>query len=186
MKRLFIFLTSIATAVLSNLSLGQDDIEFWPNPDCDPSIPSFEEVLGYKPGERITWHRDAIRYFETLAEAAPDRITITEYARSWQNRELIYAVVSAPENISNLEFDCKTLHLDAENQNLIAENLYLLPLGSVSGVLDPARSTPAARPRHGAPDKIVFRERGCNTASRQRQENDVCLSRFCWRWWWWW
>ena len=103
MKRLFIFLTSIATAVLSNLSLGQDDIEFWPNPDYDPSIPSFEEVLGYKPGERITWHRDAIRYFETLAEAAPDRITITEYARSWQNRELIYAVVSAPENISNLD-----------------------------------------------------------------------------------
>ena len=30
-------------------------------------------------------------------------MAITEYARSWQNRELIYAVVSAPENIRNLE-----------------------------------------------------------------------------------
>ncbi len=103
MKRSFILLISIAIAVLSSLSLAQDDFEFWPNPDYDPSIPSFEEVLGYKPGERITWHRDAIRYFETLAEAAPDRITITEYARSWQNRELIYAVVSTPENIRNLD-----------------------------------------------------------------------------------
>ncbi len=103
MKRLFIIPIYTATVVLSNLSLGQDDFDFWPNPNYDPSIPSIEEVLGYKPGERITWHRDAIRYFETLAEAAPDRMAITEYARSWQNRELIYAVVSAPENIRNLE-----------------------------------------------------------------------------------
>ena len=61
MKRLFIIPIYTATVVLSNLSLGQDDFDFWPNPNYDPSIPSIEEVLGYKPGERITWHRDAIR-----------------------------------------------------------------------------------------------------------------------------
>ena len=60
-------------------------------------------MLGYAPGERITWHRDVIRYFEALAVAAPDRIMITEYARSWENRELILAVVSAPGNIANLD-----------------------------------------------------------------------------------
>ena len=30
-------------------------------------------------------------------------MVITEYARSWENRELILAVVSAPENIANLD-----------------------------------------------------------------------------------
>ena len=60
-------------------------------------------MLGYAPGERITWHRDVIRYFEALAVAAPDRMMITEYARSWENRELILAVVSAPGNIANLD-----------------------------------------------------------------------------------
>ena len=49
MKRLFIIPIYTATVVLSNLSLGQDDFDFWPNPNYDPSIPSIEEVLGYKP-----------------------------------------------------------------------------------------------------------------------------------------
>ena len=82
MKQLFILLFSFITLVLSHSSIGQDDFEFWPNPNYDPAIPTVEEVLGYETGERITWHRDAIRYFEALAEAAPDRVTITEYARS--------------------------------------------------------------------------------------------------------
>ena len=103
MKRLSIFLFSFVTVALAELCFAQSDFEFWPNSNYDPAIPSVEDVLGYKPGERITWHKDVIRYFEALAEAAPDRMTITEYARSWQNRELIYAVLSSPENIRNLD-----------------------------------------------------------------------------------
>ncbi|MDP6654369.1 MAG: peptidase M14, partial [Gammaproteobacteria bacterium] len=99
---------SLIVVVLIALCYGiplsaQQEFVYWPNPDYDPSIPTIEEVLGYAPGERITWHKDAIRYFEALAAAAPDRMIITEYARSWENRELIYAVLSAAANISNLE-----------------------------------------------------------------------------------
>lgn len=103
MKRLFILLSSIFAFQLSTNGFAQAEFEFWSNPNYDPAIPSIEEVLGYQPGERITWHRDAIRYFEALAAAAPERVRITEYARSWQNRELIYAVISSPENIRNLD-----------------------------------------------------------------------------------
>lgn len=81
---------------------AQDDFEYWPDPDYDPAIPTIEEVLGYSPGDEITWHRDALSYFEALQAAAPERMTITEYAQSWQGRELIYAVLSSPENIANL------------------------------------------------------------------------------------
>lgn len=81
---------------------AQPTFEYWPNPDYDPSIPTIEQVLGYAPGERITWHSDAIRYFEALAAAAPQRMTITEYARSWEDRELIYAVLSSPDNMSRI------------------------------------------------------------------------------------
>jgi len=82
--------------------LAQEEFVYWPDADYDPGIPTVQEVLGYEPGDRISWHADAIRYFEALAAAAPDRMVITEYARTWENRELIYAVVSAAENISNL------------------------------------------------------------------------------------
>lgn len=103
-------LTSASTLLLSmilcltgSVSLAQDEFEFWPDASYDPSIPSIKDVLGYAPGERITWHRDAIKYFEALAQAAPDRVIINEYARSWQNRELIYVAVSSAKNIASLE-----------------------------------------------------------------------------------
>ena len=91
---------SLGTLIVLSISLplqAQDDFEYWPDANYDPAIPTVHEVLGYQLGERITWHRDAIRYFYALAEAAPDRIGIVEYARTWQNRELIYAVISSAE-----------------------------------------------------------------------------------------
>jgi len=107
MKRRITKITSVIVAFvvlfISSASLAQDDFVYWPNSNYDPAIPTIEQVLGYQPGERITWHRDAIRYFEALASAAPDRIVLTEYARSWQGRELIYAVISSAENIANLD-----------------------------------------------------------------------------------
>lgn len=96
-------LLGVFFCLFSNVSWAQDDFEFWPSASYDPSIPSIEDVLGYAPGERITWHRDAIKYFEALAQAAPDRIILNEYARSWQDRELIYAVISSPENLAKIE-----------------------------------------------------------------------------------
>lgn len=90
-------------SILSFYSWAQPDFEFWPDGEYDASIPSIEEVLGYSPGEKITWHRDAIKYFEALADAAPNRVVIHEYARSWQNRELFYVAISAAENIAKLD-----------------------------------------------------------------------------------
>ena len=96
-------LTLVFSSMPVSSTLGQEKFVYWPDAQYDPAIPTVEAVLGYAPGERITWHRDVIRYFEALAVAAPDRIMITEYARSWENRELILAVVSASGNIANLD-----------------------------------------------------------------------------------
>lgn len=95
-------LTTLATLLLSLPLYAQDDFEFWPDTNYDPAIPTIADVLGYEPGDRITWHRDVIRYFDALAEAAPDQVELIEYARSWQGRELIYAVISSAENSANL------------------------------------------------------------------------------------
>jgi hypothetical protein len=87
---------------VTSVTYSQNDFTYWPDADYDPAIPTVEEVLGYAPGERITWHRDALKYFDALAAAAPNRVVITEYARSWQNRELVYAIISSPQNIARL------------------------------------------------------------------------------------
>jgi hypothetical protein len=66
-------------------------------------IPTVESVLGYAPGEQITWSADVRRYFEALQDAAPDRVRLFPYARSWEGRELFYAVISAPGNMQRLD-----------------------------------------------------------------------------------
>lgn len=68
----------------------------------DPAIPSPRSVLGYGIGEAITPHAKIMAYFDALATAAPDRVKLFEYGRSWQGRKLIYAAIGAPNKIANL------------------------------------------------------------------------------------
>jgi len=103
MKSIF-GIAGIAIVILTGHPVSaQDEFIFWPNANYDPAIPSVEDVLGYKSGERITWHRDAVRYFEALEAAAPGRISVDSYAESWEGRELIYVVLSSAENMSRID-----------------------------------------------------------------------------------
>lgn len=72
-------------------------------PCNDPSVPTVTSILGYAPGERITWHKDALRYFEALESSQPDRVSVHRYASSWEGRELIYVVISSPENMGRID-----------------------------------------------------------------------------------
>jgi hypothetical protein len=74
-----------------------------PARSVDPGIPSIESVIGHAPGTEITSPDDVLKWFRTLAGAAPDRVKIVSYARSWEDRELIYAVIASPENLSRIE-----------------------------------------------------------------------------------
>jgi len=96
-------LLSFAAALLTVTANAQQDFEYWPNADYDPSVPTIESVLGYAPGERITWHRDAVRYFEVLEASEPDRVSVHRYAKSWEGRELIYVVIASPENMARID-----------------------------------------------------------------------------------
>jgi hypothetical protein len=93
---------------------AQTRFEFWPGAVYDPAIPAFEKVLGYAPGERISPHANLLRYLEALAAAAPDRMRIFEYARSWQGRRLVYAVLGSAENLRRLEEIRAGIHRLAE------------------------------------------------------------------------
>jgi hypothetical protein len=94
----------VTLVFLSSTALqAQDEFVFWPYANYDPAIPSVEDVLGYRSGERITWHADAVRYFEALADAAPDRVTVHRYAESWERRELIYVIVTSAENMARID-----------------------------------------------------------------------------------
>lgn len=75
----------------------------WPDVRHDPSIPTLENVVGHAPGERITSPTEAYAYIEALAQAAPERTRLVEYARSWEGRPLVYLLVGTPEMIARVD-----------------------------------------------------------------------------------
>lgn len=84
------------------LPVAAQKFEFWPGAQYDPAIPSPEKVLGFETGKRHATHADIVRYFETLADAAPARMRVFEYARTWEGRKLIYAVIASEPNLRRI------------------------------------------------------------------------------------
>ncbi|MCL4840562.1 MAG: peptidase M14 [Bryobacteraceae bacterium] len=81
--------------------LGQN-FEFWPGAEYNPSVPTFEKVLGFAPGTKHATAADIEKYFEALAAAQPNRMKIFEYAKSWEGRRLYYAVIGSEQNIRRI------------------------------------------------------------------------------------
>ncbi|MFT7133894.1 MAG: hypothetical protein ACI81O_002613, partial [Cyclobacteriaceae bacterium] len=101
-------LVLILLALISLLGTSQhlhadSPTEMWPGAIYSPTIPTFQDVLGYAVGERISTHGDMLRYFDALAEAAPAHIKVMEYGRTWEGRRLIYAAIGSQDNIKNLD-----------------------------------------------------------------------------------
>ncbi|MEM9209829.1 MAG: M14 family zinc carboxypeptidase, partial [Pseudomonadota bacterium] len=103
MRVRYLFAALLAISIPLGAALAQDDFVFWPNADYDPEVPTFERVLGYGPGERITWSHNVRRYFDALADYAPDQVRVVDYATSWEGRGLYYVVIASAENLANLD-----------------------------------------------------------------------------------
>jgi hypothetical protein len=89
--------------------VATEEYDLWPNTEYNTNIPTHTQVLGYKVGERITSYADMLRFFEALESAAPERIKLFEYGRTWEGRELIYAAIGAPELIKDLDGFAKNM-----------------------------------------------------------------------------
>lgn len=86
--------------------------EMWPGVSYNHDIPTHQQILGYNVGEKITNHVDMLHFFSELERAAPTRIKLFEYGRTWEGRKLIYAVIGSAENLASLDLfskDMKTL-----------------------------------------------------------------------------
>ncbi len=77
--------------------------DFWPGAKYDPSIPTFQKVLGHNPGERITPYAGLTKYAEALANAAPNRVRLMEFGQSWEGRKLIYLAIGSETNLRRIK-----------------------------------------------------------------------------------
>ncbi len=75
----------------------------WPGTTSyNPNIPTPEEVIGHRIGERHTIPSQVVRYFEAVAKTS-DRVTLREHGRTHEGRALIHAIVTRPEDQSRLD-----------------------------------------------------------------------------------
>ena len=103
MKCFSIVCSIIITLSFSFTSQAKNTTTMWIGSEYNSNIPTFHDVLGYDVGEKITNHHDMLRYFDALEKAAPDRIKVIEYGRTWEGRKLIYAAIGTNEKLANLE-----------------------------------------------------------------------------------
>lgn len=66
-------------------------------------IKSPQEFLGYQLGTRYTPHYKIVSYFQYIAQAAPESVTLQQYGETNEGRPLYVAFVSSKKNIDNLE-----------------------------------------------------------------------------------
>ncbi len=96
--------TFLAAIALLPMTFAQQakPFEYWPGTQYDAGIPTPKKVLGYEIGDRITWAGNVVRYFDSLAAAAPARIKVWDYAKSWEGRRLVYAAIGSEANIRRI------------------------------------------------------------------------------------
>ena len=96
------FWRGVAILLATIPAAAQSAPEFWPGTAYDPRIPTIEQVLGYGPESRISTDADILKYLDALAAAAPTRMRIFEYGKSWEGRRLVYAAIGSEATIGRL------------------------------------------------------------------------------------
>lgn len=78
------------------------DAPFFPGSDHNPDVSSPSALLGFREGTRPAFTGEIELALRTWEEQS-DRVTVIEYARTWEGRPLHVAIISTPENLRNLE-----------------------------------------------------------------------------------
>lgn len=90
--------------------LAQEAYFFPEKAGFNKSIPSPQEFLGYEIGEFHTRHDRIVAYFNKLAELS-DRVHVQEIGETYEQRPMIVATITSPENYRNLE-NIRSEHLE--------------------------------------------------------------------------
>lgn len=109
MKKIFLVFSLLLFAV--GLKAQKADLDYYlpAGISYNTAIPTPESVLGYQVGEWHVRHDQQVNYMHAVA-AASDRVTITEYGRTYEQRPLLQLTITSPENHANID-EIKRRHL---------------------------------------------------------------------------
>jgi hypothetical protein len=80
-------------------------------------VQSPTEYLGYELGTYFTRHHQVVAYFNHLNAEGRGKIKVEQYGKTNENRELIVAFISTPENLNRLE-EIRKNHEEGKNEQV--------------------------------------------------------------------
>ncbi|WKN33821.1 M14 family metallopeptidase [Porifericola rhodea] len=97
------------------LSAQQPDLQYYlpEGASYRSDVPTPESVLGFQIGERHAEHTLLMNYYRALAEASP-RVTLVEYAQTYEKRPLFLLTITSENNQNNIE-EVKSRHVQLSN-----------------------------------------------------------------------
>jgi hypothetical protein len=126
--RIVITILVISHCLIVNSQESKPTLHYYlPKISYDANIPTPEQFLGYQIGEWHVSHDQLVSYIKAL-DAASDRIEVQEYARTYENRPLLLAMISSPNNLKKKE-EIKKQHQLLSDANTAANvDISKLPL----------------------------------------------------------
>lgn len=109
MKKCFSVLAILFVLIQLGYSQAKPITYYLPDITYDKSIPTPQQFLGHQIGEWHITHDQSLAYMRMLAEKS-DRVEIQEYARTHEDRPMVYLKISSPKNLKNQE-EIRTTHL---------------------------------------------------------------------------
>jgi hypothetical protein len=113
MKKTFLLWCCLCCTVA--LSAQIQDSYYLPAIDYDKSIPTPAEFLGYQIGKWHLSHDKQYAYLRELARTS-DRVQLVEYARSYEDRPLIYLIITSEANQGRID-ELKAQHVRLADAN---------------------------------------------------------------------
>jgi len=101
----------------SGILVAQVNLSYYLPQDViyNPEIPTPKLIIGHEIGEWHVTHDKLVKYMYSVASAS-DRVTISEYGRTYENRPLLLLVITSPENHQRIN-EIKSNHLKLTDNN---------------------------------------------------------------------
>lgn len=109
-------------------SFAQQPLSYYlpQNVTYDPKVPTPQQFLGFQIGEQHVSHDQIVAYMKEL-DRTSDRVTLQEYARTYENRPCLLLTITSAQNQKNIE-NIRRAHLKLSDPSQSASlNIETMP-----------------------------------------------------------
>ncbi len=102
MKTVYTCAVLILACLILTAGLSAQNITYYPDGNYDQQIPKFEDITGFKHGERFTPYHLVVKYIKAVADGSP-KVTLKQYGETNEKRPLYYMIITDESNLARIK-----------------------------------------------------------------------------------